>query len=233
MQQHETIHDRAETWRNNIERFINTHELTEHPDVDAFQAGFNAIIDGVIRESYENWTVDDETCPVCGSDCIYSIGTTVEGTKHSDGEVRTIWASNETTLLEIECCDCETVLMTSPAAAFCPVLSGEFPTEKSESQQTIHKGGVNDWSGEISAVRDMIGGLTTSADWKPGTKPVEHRNMIIIEVAVDAYPSLISNGTFHSDTIGERLTTLEYRLEGDDDPLQQSSTAVLVDMFSL
>lgn len=233
MQQHETIHDRAETWRNNIERFINTHELTQHPDVDTFRVGFNAIIDGVIRESYEGWTLADETCPVCGSDCIYDIGTAVEGTRHENGEVGIVWASNETSQLEIECCDCETLLMTSPAAVFCPALAGEFPTENGSVQETIRDGVVSEYCDEIDAVRDIVSELATVTDWKPGESPVDSRSMIVIETAVDAYPSMISNGVFHCDTIGERLTTLEYRLEGEVDPLQQSSAAVLVNTFSL
>jgi hypothetical protein len=77
----------------------------------------------------------------------------------------------------------------------------------------------------------VISAQTTESDWKPGERP-DHSEFVV-ETPVDAFPSKISSGVFHCDTIGERLTTLEYLSEATRKPLLQSSAALLINDFSL
>lgn len=233
MQEHETIHERAKTWRNNVKRFIDSQNIEDHKDIGAFEDGFNAIIDGVVRDSCSNWVLDDETCPFCGSKDVYRIGTTVKGTHHKDGEINTVWRGSGTTTLEIDCYDCKEVLLTSPAAVFCPAISGEFPTEKDGIQQTIRNGVVKGYEDEINVTRDLMSELTAVTDWEPGEEVTDNQTKIIIESRIDGYQSVISNGVFHCDSLSDWLATIEYKVDGENNVLQQSPAALLVSLFSL
>lgn len=229
MQQHETIANRSKKWRDNVTTFINRHELSGHDKITRIRNGLHQLIDAAVMQSTNGWTLADETCPVCDADCIFDIKTTVETTRHANNEVEIVSAGNTSTPLKFECCDCNKTLMTSPTAIICPALSSEL-----QPQQTLHSQEDNDITSHndtIDVLLDVIADQTDGTDWKPGMKP--ETTEFVVETPVDAYPSKISSGVFHCDTIGERLTTLEYLNESTREPLTQSSAAILLEHFSL
>ena len=137
MQEHETIVDRAEKWRDNIPVFLDKHEFKTNKEKETVRIGLKGLIKIAVEQSQCEWSMADEICPNCGGETIWDERITVLTTRHKNGEVEHCDGRGKSTGLAYECCDCNEILMTSPTALVCPPLPGDENQERASTDTTL------------------------------------------------------------------------------------------------
>lgn len=250
MDNHETIADKAAEWNSNVEKFVDSLDRDESIDTAILKDGLHGIIAIAEEQSVDGWCLADESCPDCREELVFDHRGTTVVTRHKNNEVRYCDGGNSSTHVAYECCECEQVLMTSPCAVVSPALPGEiqknlpvdeqqtqlltdFTADKSSELNTSKKQELGVDMCRVDKALDILSEMTVNTGWDLGEPSVFVDNDVILETPIAAYPSKISNGVAHCDTMGEELTTLTYTCSSTGKRLLESTSGLLYNRFNL